>query len=413
MSNEALPSRREAIRRTAIGFAIPTLIHAQRASRQAAKSGSSLLFYAGTYSSPHGPEGSKGNGEGIYLLELDARTGAMKQRDLCADDANPSWLAFHPSKRFLFAANEVNDFGPGHTGAVTSYAVDRFSGHLTKINRISSGGAGPAHLSVHPGGKHVFVANYAGGTFAVVPVGDDGRLAEPSDIRKETGKVGSLHAASAPPGSFAISGHDRPHAHMIQPDPAGKFVIGADLGTDQLVIWKFDAAKGALVPNSPRQVALSDGDGPRHFVFHPNGRWFYSLQEEASTLVFYEYASATGALSKKQQISTLPGGFAGTNFTSEVRISPDGRFLYAGNRLHDSISFFAIGPNGTLTLAGETWTRGDYPRSFTIDPSGAFLICCNQRGDALTSFRVNGATGNLVFTGYYRPLGTPAVILFL
>jgi 6-phosphogluconolactonase (cycloisomerase 2 family) len=225
--------------------------------------------------------------------------------------------------------------------------------------------------------------------------------------------VGPERAASAPPGSFAISGHDRTHAHMIQSDPSGRFVLAADLGMDQILIWKFDAQKGRLTPNNPASVSVPPGDGPRHFTFHPNGRWMYSLQEEASTLIAFDYDATQGRLTAKQTISSLPKEFRGTDFTSEVMISSDGKFLYAANRLHDSIAWFSIGPTGTLTLGGEEWTRGDYPRSFNIDPSGNFLYSCNQRADAIVAFRVNRQTGALTCTGQYTDVGTPSIIIFL
>ena len=181
---------------------------------------------------------------------------------------------------------------------------------------------------------------------------------------------------------------------------------------DQIHVWKFNADAGTLESTGASAV-VPPGDGPRHFAFHPNGRWLYSLQEEGSTLILFHYDGASGRLTQKQQVSSLPPGFAGTNFTSEVRISRDGRFLYAGNRLHDSIAWFSIGPSGNLKFAGETWTRGDYPRSFTIDPSGNFLYSCNQRSDAVTVFRVNRVTGELAFTLQYAPVGTPSIIVFL
>ena len=199
---------------------------------------------------------------------------------------------------------------------------------------------------------------------------------------------------------------------MIVSDPSGRFVLSADLGLDRILVWKYDAATGRLTPNDPPWVELPPGDGPRHFVFHPNGRWFYSLQEEASTLVLFDYDGAHGRLKARQTISTLPQGFAGTDFTSEVLISQDARFVYAANRLHDTIAWFSIGPSGELTPGGEEWTRGDYPRSFSIDPSGAFLYSCNQRADAVACFRVNRQTGALTFTGQYTPVGTPAQVLF-
>jgi 6-phosphogluconolactonase len=190
-------------------------------------------------------------------------------------------------------------------------------------------------------------------------------------------------------------------------------VLATDLGLDLILVWRFDDQKGTLTPNDPPSVALPPGDGPRHFVFHPNGRWFYSLQEEASTLVTFDYDPGSGTLRERQTISTLPAGFAGTNFTSGIVLSPDARFVYVSNRLHDSIAWFSVGAQGLLTLAGEEWTRGDYPRSFNIDPTGAFLFSCNQRSDAVTGFRINRKTGALTFTGQYTAVGTPSIIVFL
>ena len=207
---------------------------------------------------------------------------------------------------------------------------------------------------------------------------------------------------------------------MIQSDAAGKFVFGSDLGQDRIYSWLLDRATGKLIANNPPFVSVPPGDGPRHFAFHPNGLFFYSLQEEASTLLFYNYDAATGTLTQQQMLSTLPNGFVGTDFTSEVRVSQDGKFVYAANRLHDTISFFDVEASGRLTRVGEASTLGDYPRSFTIDPTGNFLVSCNQRSDALTTFRIRAANGEgeglanrLVFTGQYTPVGSPAIIVFL
>ena len=189
--------------------------------------------------------------------------------------------------------------------------------------------------------------------------------------------------------------------------------LRADLGLDQILVWRFDQAKGTLTPNDPPSVALPPGDGPRHFAFHPKGQWLYSLQEESSTIVTFDYDAASGRLRAKQTLSALPRGFAGTNFTSGIAVSPDARFVYVANRLHDSIAWFSIGADGMLTWVAEEWTRGDYPRSFTIDPSGRFLFSCNQRSDAITTFRVDPKSGALTFTGQYTPIGSPAHIIFL
>ncbi len=189
----------------------------------------SILAYVGTFSSPQGPEGSKGNGQGIYLFQMDTATGALLQREVFSNDSNPSWLAFDPSRTHLYAANETPTFQGTSSGSVSAFSIDRSNGHLTLLNTVSSEGAGPCHLSVHPSGKHVLVANYAGGTVAVLPIRSNGELTAATDVKKDQGTVGPTHAASAPPGSFAISGHDRPHAHMIQADPEGQFVLATDL----------------------------------------------------------------------------------------------------------------------------------------------------------------------------------------
>jgi 6-phosphogluconolactonase (cycloisomerase 2 family) len=248
---------------------------------------------------------------------------------------------------------------------------------------------------------------------AVLPILPDGKLGPATDVKKDAGPVGPKKATHAPPGSFAISGHDIPHAHMIEADPSGRFVISTNLGLDQILIWKFDDRTGLLSPNDPAAIALPPGDGPRHFAFHPNGRWFFCLQEEASTIVLFDYDSAKGQLTSRQTISSLPPGFAGSSFSSEIMVSRDGRFVYAANRLHDGLASFAVGENGTLTFVGEEWTRGDYPRSFNFDPTGNFLYSCNQRADALTTFKVDPKTGALTFTGQYTPVGNPSIIVFL
>jgi 6-phosphogluconolactonase (cycloisomerase 2 family) len=200
---------------------------------------------------------------------------------------------------------------------------------------------------------------------------------------------------------------------MVQADPAGRFVLHVDLGLDTIFVWKFDDKKGTLTANDPPAVALPPGDGPRHFHFHPNGTWLYSIQEEGSTVVLFDYDAGRGRLTARQAVSTLPPGFAGSNFCSEILVSADGRFVYAGNRLHDSIGIFAVGADGSLKYVGEEWTRGDYPRSFAFDPTGRFLYCCNQRADHVTVFRVDGKTGGLAFTGHYAPVGNPSCVVFL
>jgi 6-phosphogluconolactonase len=372
------------------------------AAQTGARQARSTLAYVGT---------SKPHGEGICLMRLDAGTGKLTRLKDFPFDRNPTWLALNPRRTRLYSADEVSNFGGTIAGSATAWSVNRATGDLTLLNSVSSGAAGPAHLSVHPSGKYVFAANYAGGAVAVLPVKADGSLAEATDVKRDVDALGPVNAAEGPPGSFAISGHDAPHAHMIESDPSGRFVYWADLGEDRVYIAAFNEASGKLAP--PRYVSTSPGAGPRHFVFHPKYHAFYLLNEEASTVSFYSFDPGSGALRFQQTLSTLPKGFTGTDFTSEIRISNDGRFVYCANRLHDSIAIFSVGQNGTLTYVSEEWTRGDYPRSFTIDPTGKWLFVCNQHADHIAGFRILGEGRQLEFTGEYAPVGSPAIILFL
>ena len=384
---------------------------------QAVEKSGRLMAYVGTYTSPlknmkaTQVDLPPGNGRGIHWFEVDRASGALTPAGVHEMGTSPSCLAFNADKTRLYSGNETERVGDNESGTVSAFAIEN-DGSLRLLNSVSSGGKGPAHLSVHPSGQFVLVANYFGGSVAVLPIQPDGSLGEATEVKKDAGKIGLTKATNAPPGSFAISGHDQTHAHMIEADPSGKFVIHIDLGLDQILVWKFDADKGTLSAAETPFVSLPPGDGPRHFAFHPNGRWFYSIQEEGSTVVLFDFDAQTGRLSSRQTISSLPPGYAGSNFCSEITVSADGRFVYAGNRLHDSIGIFAIGADGTLTFVTEEWTHGDYPRSFTFEPTNNFLYCCNQRADHIAVFRVDKSSGKLAFTGHYTPVGNPSQIVF-
>jgi 6-phosphogluconolactonase len=378
-----------------------------------------LIAYVGTYSSPlHDVPPTQvdrppGNGRGIYVFRVDRATGRMTPIEVFEIGTSPSCLILNAAGTRLYSANETDRVGENNEGTVSAFAINRTDGKLQRLNTVGSGGAGPTYISLHPSGKFLLVANYFGGSVSVLPVLTDGRLANPSDTKTDSGKIGPTRATNAPAGCFAISGHDGPHAHMIRTDPSGRFVLHTDLGLDKIFVWKFDERKGALILGEKLIVSLPAGDGPRHFHFHPNGRWLYSIQEEGSTIVLFDFDAATGQLASRQTISTLPPGFAGSNFCSEILMSADGRFVYAGNRVHDGIAIFSVGQDGKLTYVREEWTRGDYPRSFNFDPAGQFLYCCNQRGDNVTVFRVDRETGALNFTGDYVPVGNPSSIVSL
>ncbi|MDE3186469.1 MAG: lactonase family protein [Acidobacteriota bacterium] len=401
------PSRRNFLKTTAalaVAHCVPGM------ARDAMPETGKTFAYVGTYT---GTPGAGGNGEGIYLFEMNTATGELSERKLAAKTPNPSWIAIHPSRQYLYAVNEIADFH-GNSGSVSAFAIHPGTGALHPLNTVSSEGAGPAHLSLDASGRYAFVANYAGGSVAVLPILADGSLGSAVDVHLDHASLGSIRATNAPPGSFAISGHDAPHAHMIAADPQNNFVLATDLGQDRIYTYRLNPATGRLTPAERAPfVALPSGDGPRHFAFHPNGHWLYAIQEESSTIVFFLYDADTGQLTAQQTLSALPQGFAGSSFASEILVSPDGKTLYAANRLHDTIAVFAIDARGRLEHIGETSTQGDYPVQCRIGPGGSFLYVCNRRSDNITSFRIHRDTGLLTFTGHYTPVGSPASIAFL
>lgn len=378
-----------------------------------------LMAYVGTFSSPLGDvlptqvDLPPGNGRGIHLFQVNRDTGEMKAVGVHELGTSPSCLVVNASGNRIYSSNETDRVGDSKQGTVSAFSIDTNDGKLKLLNSVPSGGEGPTYVSLHPSGRFLLVANYFGGSVAVFPIEQDGRLGAATDVKVDEGEIGPTTAAHAPPGSFAFSGHDRTHAHMIQSDPSGRFVLHVDLGLDKIFVWKFDDRSGTLSPNDPPFVSLPPGDGPRHFHFHPNGRWFYSIQEEGSTVALFDYDAKNGKLTARETVSSLPEGFVGSNFCSEILTSFDGNFLYAGNRLHDSTAVFSIGDDGSLTLIADEWTRGNYPRSFNFDPTGRFFFTCNQRADNIAIFQVNRDTGLLKFTGHYAAVGNPSCIVFV
>jgi 6-phosphogluconolactonase (cycloisomerase 2 family) len=394
-------TRRAFLGRTAAALAYPVVRDAA-----ALAAGPSGFFYAyvGTYTP---------NGGGIYLFRIDRATTALLQMQVVDDIKNPSWLALNPAQTRLYAISEIDNYQGAHDGAVVTYAIDPTSMQLTRLSAVGSSGTSPAHVSVHPSGKFVFVANYGGGNVAVFPVAADGTLGPASDVRPSVGPRHHARAIDDPPGQFAVSDHDSPHLHMVAADPTGQFVIANDAGLDLTLIWRLDAQGGRLLPAEAPVLVAPPGSAPRHFAFHPSGKFFYNLYEHDARVVVYDYDGSRGAMRLKQSVSTLPAHFAGSNLASGIVISPDGRFLYVGNRLHSSIAIFAIAEDGQLRTAYETWTHADSPRSIAIDPSGELMFSCNQRSDSLTSFRINPASGALAFTGRFEAVGSPAVMVSL
>jgi 6-phosphogluconolactonase (cycloisomerase 2 family) len=392
-------TRRDFIARTAVSLAVPFAASSVRSASAAA-----AYAYVGTYTP---------NGGGIYLFRVDRASGALMQMQVVDDTRNPSWLAVNPAQTRLYAVSEIDNYQGTHSGAVVSYAIDPETFALRRLGAVTSGGSAPAYVSVHPSGKYAFAANYGGGSVAVFPIGADGALAEASDVRPSVGPRHHPHAIDDPPGQFAVSDHEGPHVHMVASDPTGQFVVANDAGLDLTLIWRLDTQAGRLLPSDMPVVEAPSGSAPRHFVFHPNGRYFYNLYEHDCKIAVYDYDGSRGAMRLKQSVSTLPPKFAGSNLAGEILVSPDGRFLYVSNRLHSTLAVFAIAADGGLKMTSETWVHAEYPRSVAIDPGGEIIFSCNQKGDSITSFRINAATGALAFTGRYEPVGSPAVMVLL
>jgi 6-phosphogluconolactonase len=343
-----------------------------------------VAVYVGTYTD----SGSKG----IYRLKLDLASGTLAPDGDPASSDNPSFLALHPSGRFLYAVNEVDEFGGKKTGAVSAFAVDA-TGGLKLLNQQPSEGTGPCHISLDKDGRHALVANYGGGSVAVLPIDKDGRLGPASSSVQHKGSSVSQH-------------QEGPHAHSIDLDAANRFAFVADLGLDKVLVYRFDAAKGTLAPNEPPAAGLKPGAGPRHFTFHPSGRFAYVINELQSTVTAFSYDAASGRLEELQTVSTRPEDFKGENDTAEILVSRDGRFLYGSNRGHDSIAIFAIdAATGKLTPVGHQSTLGKAPRHFGIDPTGAYLLAANQNSDTITVFRIDSKGGRLEPVG--RPYSVP------
>jgi len=358
--------------------------------------GGEMLVYFGTYTG----EKSKG----VYVSRLDLASGALTPPELAAETASPSFLAVHPSQKFLYAANEVSEFQGKASGSVSAFAIDRNTGRLTALNQQPSVGRGPAHLVVDKAGRNVLVANYGGGSVAVVPIGTDGALKPPSAFIQHTG-------ASVNPQR-----QQGPHAHSINVDPANRFAYVADLGLDKVLVYRFDAEKGSLVANDPPFAAVAPGAGPRHFAIHPNARFAYVINEMSLTVTAFRRDPDRGSLTEMQTISTLPPGQAvepGFS-TADVQVHPSGRFLYGSNRGHDTIVVFAIDEkSGGLTHVENRPTQGSTPRGFGIDPTGKYLLAANQRSDSVVVFRIDQQTGRLAPTGQTIEVGTPVCVKFV
>jgi len=341
------------------------------------------------------------NGEGVYRFTVDPQSGALGNKTLVSTLPNAAQLTVSQDGKTLYVASEVEK------GVVQALRVSD-NGALQELNQVSSGGAGPVYLALTPDGRYLLVANYVSGSIAVLPVKADGSLGEAVDRHQVQGEPGAAKPAAAVEGSFAISDHNGPHAHMIAADPQGKFVFSTDLGLDRIYQYRLAAQSGKLTPNEPPFInASSQGAGPRHFVFTPKGDGLWLINEEASTLTYYTLDSASGTLKEGKTTSALPATYKGTSFAAGLVLSRDGKQLYVANRLHNSVAHFSVQSDGTLVHQDDIWTRGDYPRSLTLDKQGRWLYVMNQRSDNITRFHV-AKDGKLSFVPDYTPVGSPS-----
>jgi len=358
------------------------------------QSNDGVLVYIGTY--------TRGQSEGIYVCRMDPSSGALGFASKAAEVDNPSFLALHPHKPYLYAVTEVGESAGRPSGVVTAFAADAKTGELTFLNEQPSHGPGPCYLSVDKTGTFVLVANYGGGSLAVLPIQDDGQLGSATDFVQHRGS------------SVDPRRQRTPHAHCIILDPSNRYAFAVDLGLDKIMIYELDLNHGKLTPNREPWVQVKAGAGPRHLTFHPNGTYAYVLNELDSTLTAFTYDDTRGTLREAQTISTLPEGFKGTNHCADLHVSPSGRFVYGSNRGHDSIVVFAVDEDtGELTYVDHEPTQGREPRSFVIDPHGTFLLAANQHSDTIVTFRVDQQTGRLISTGRVAEVPTPVCLKML
>lgn len=352
----------------------------------------SYLVYLGTYTS--------GDSKGIYCYRMDRTTGEMQPVGVTGGIKNPSFLAIHPDGRRLYSVAEIADFAGGGGGALVAFALDPKTGSLQRLNAQSSGGPGPCHLTVEPGGRFLLAANYGGGSVISVAIEPDGSLGRAASFQQHTGSGVDPRRQQGP------------HAHSINLDARGRFAYAADLGLDKVLIYRFSKEDGSLAEAGSGKV--KPGSGPRHFSIHPGGRWAYVINEMASTVTLFERDESTGALAELQTVSTLPPGFSGSSSTAEVLVHPSGNFLYGSNRGHDSIALFRIdSATGRLEPAGHVPAGGKTPRNFAITPCGRFLVAANQGSNNLTTFRIDATTGALTPTGQVVDVPSPVCVRFL
>ena len=335
--------------------------------------------------------------ESIHLYQLNLKDGSLKKLSAVSGLRNPSFLKIHPNGKFLYAVNEVGDFEGKKSGGITAFGLDRENGKLQQLNQQPSGDNGPCHLTVDATGNYILVAHYGGGSTTVLPI-------------KKDGSVGAVTSQIKHKGSSTHSRQKAPHAHAIHVGPNNKFAFAPDLGIDKVLVFKFDEKTGGIRETSFGGASVAPGSGPRHFGFHPNGKYAYVINEIKQTVTAFSYRAKRGKLRTLQTISTVPEPVKG-NSTAEILVHPSGKFLYGSNRGHNSIAMFHIDEkNGKLTAIGHEPIRGEIPRNFGIDPTGQFLLAAGQRSNNVNVFRIDPKSGKLKFTGNTIEISKPVCV---
>lgn len=363
---------------------------------------SKTLIYVGTYTEAirfGTGELFQGKGEGIHVFEVDLESGALAEAGVIRGVKNPSYLCFDQSGEHLYAVNELKSHEGGDGGTVSAFFVSE--GGLTLLNRLPTRGTDPCHVAMDNDGRYVTVANFMSGSVSVYPVQSDGSLAAASDFVQHSGS--SVNPAR----------QSGPHAHSCVFDAANSFVFVPDLGQDRVVAYRFDPSRGKIEEAGEAGATLKPGAGPRHIVFSSDNAFAYIVNELDSTITICSYDPGSGRLSVTESVETLPGGFSGESSCAEISLHPNGRFLYASNRGHDSIVIFARDQsNGRLNLLGHMSAGGQIPRNFAIDPTGVLMLVANQASDNIVPYRIDPETGMLEPTGRVTQVGTPVCVKF-
>jgi 6-phosphogluconolactonase len=362
-------------------------------SPQSALAQDNLVFF-GTH--------SVGSQKGISVAHFNSETGVLTKPELVVEAPAPAFFILHPDGKHLYVCNS-NDFAKGYTGqTISAYSIDPKKGILTLLNQQSSGGADPSYVWMDASRRFVLVANYKGGSVTVIALKPDGSLGEITANIKHTGR------------SVDTVRQTQPYAHSVKLDPTNRFALVADLGLDRVFVYRFNQKTGTLSQNDPPFVQVSPGSGPRHIAFHPNGKFVYIINEMACTITSFAWNSATGVLTELQTASTLPPNNKGKNACAEIEVHPNGKFLYASNRGHESLAVFAIDDlTGTISLLEHIPTRGRSPRNFAFDPTNKWIIVTNHDSDNAMVFKVDEKSGHLTLSGAPVPVVYPFCIRFL